>query len=222
MADGDGAHDGPGLILLDERQRLEVITPAAEQLLGELVDASADGPGPRPLPYIVHAVATRARLAGQPDGTEAMARARVRTKAGRWLVLHGSLTAGEPPGRIAVIVEPAPAVVIARLIVRAYGLSQRERQVVQLVLQGLSTQEIAAELYISSYTVQEHLKAVFDKVGVCSRRELVGRVFFQQYLPRPRAGTALGPSGWFDEPAGAADRPTPPMDPIANLRLTRR
>jgi DNA-binding CsgD family transcriptional regulator len=215
MADGDAAHEGPGLVLLDERQHLEVITPAAERLLGELVDASDDGTGPRPLPYIVHAVATRARLAGQPDGTEAMARARVRTKAGRWLVLHGSLTAGEPQGRTAVIIERAPAVAIAPLIVQAYGLSERERQVVQCVLHGLSTQEIAAELYISPYTVQEYLSAIFDNVGVRNRRELVGRVFFQQYLPRARAGTALGPNGWFAEPAGMADGPTPRVGPIA-------
>lgn len=146
----DAASEGPGLVLLDERQRIEAITPAAERLLGELVDVPDDGPGPQPLPYIVHAVATRARLAGQPDGTEAMARARVRTRTGQWLVLHGSLTAGEPQGRTAVIVERAPVVVLAPLVVQAYGLSERERQVMQFMLQGLSTKELAAELYIAT------------------------------------------------------------------------
>ena len=43
-----------------------------------------------------------------------------------------------------------------------YGLSEREREVVDLVLQGASTKEISQALYISEYTVQEHLSNAFD------------------------------------------------------------
>lgn len=58
----------------------------------------------------------------------------------------------------------------------AYGLSRREAEVATLVLRGTSTREIADALHISGHTVQDHLKAVFDKIGVRSRRDLVGRL----------------------------------------------
>jgi DNA-binding NarL/FixJ family response regulator len=65
----------------------------------------------------------------------------------------------------------------------AYALTGREQQVIGLVLRGRSTRQIARDLVVSPYTVREHLKTVFDKIGVHSRRELVGQVFFQHCLP---------------------------------------
>jgi DNA-binding CsgD family transcriptional regulator len=59
----------------------------------------------------------------------------------------------------------------------------REQAVAALVFQGRSTRQVARALQISPYTVQEHLTAIFDKVGVRSRGELVGQVFFRHWLP---------------------------------------
>ncbi|MCB9104851.1 MAG: hypothetical protein H6633_11485 [Anaerolineales bacterium] len=68
----------------------------------------------------------------------------------------------------------------------AYGVTEREQAVTRLVLQGHSTVEIAERLVVSAHTVQQHLKSVFEKTGVRSRCELIGRVFFSHYEPRLR------------------------------------
>ncbi len=87
---------------------------------------------------------------------------------------------------------------------QAYDLSKREGEIIQGVLQRLSTAEISATFHISSNTVQDHLKAILDKVGVRSQRELVGQLFAKQYLPRIAAGHDLYPvavldaNGWFN------------------------
>lgn len=96
-----------------------------------------------------------------------------------------------------MIFEVARPAEVAPLIVQAYDLSKRESEIMQSVLRGLSTAEMAATFYISSNTVQDHLKAIFEKVGVRSRRELVGQLFAEQYQPRIAAGRALDANGWF-------------------------
>ena len=62
-------------------------------------------------------------------------------------------------------------------------MSEREREVVDLVVHGASTKEISQTLYISEYTMQEHLWKVFDKVGVRSRHALVKSLFFDNLYP---------------------------------------
>jgi DNA-binding CsgD family transcriptional regulator len=72
--------------------------------------------------------------------------------------------------------------------------------VTRLVLHGRSTREIADDLHVSAYTVQDHLKAIFAKVGVGSRRELVATLFQQHYAPRLEGGATVGSDGWFTGP----------------------
>jgi DNA-binding NarL/FixJ family response regulator len=80
-----------------------------------------------------------------------------------------------------VVIEPAKASEIAPLIVDAYELTPREVDVTRALARGLTTTEIARELYLSRYTVQDHLKSVYEKTGVSSRGELVAKMFADHY-----------------------------------------
>ena len=106
---------------------------------------------------------------------------------------------GEGGRQVAILIEPSGPLEVASLILEAYGLTHREGQLVHCVLHGFDTEQIAELLGISAYTVQDHLKRVFDKVGVRSRKGLVSRLFFKHYLPRMQQGLPLGPDGWFLE-----------------------
>jgi predicted ArsR family transcriptional regulator len=57
--------------------------------------------------------------------------------------------------------------------------------------------EVSEELHITPNTVRDHFKAIFDKVGVRSRRELVGQIFAQQYQPRMATGHKPNADGQF-------------------------
>lgn len=185
--------EAPGLIVLREDWRIESLTPGVERWLAELPDG--DWEARNRLPPSVLAVAGRAlRTAEHADAPGEVAFARVLTSAGRWVVLHGAALTGGGSRRVAVIIEPGHPARIASLLMNAYGLTEREQEVARLVLQGHSTAEIAERMTVSAYTVQEHLKHIFDKTGVRSRRELIGKVFFNYYEPRVgdndrRAGT---------------------------------
>jgi DNA-binding NarL/FixJ family response regulator len=51
-------------------------------------------------------------------------------------------------------------------------LTPQERQVAQLVSEGLSNKEVAAQLFLSPRTIDAHLRRVFAKLGVTSRTQL--------------------------------------------------
>ncbi|MBE2222928.1 MAG: GAF domain-containing protein [Anaerolineae bacterium] len=177
--------EAPGLIILKEDWAVESLTPGMAQWLDELPGGDWTVQGK--LPPVVLAVAGRAlRSAEHADAPGEVALARVLSRSGRWLVLHGAALVGSGARRCAIIIEPSHPARIASLLMAAYELTEREQEVTRLVLQGNSTAEIAAHLVISVHTVQQHLKSVFEKTAVRSRRELIGRVFFSHYEPRLR------------------------------------
>ena len=135
-----------------------------------------------------------ARARAVADGVASgPARLRLRDHRGRWLVLHASaLTShGEPSANsVAVVIEPAKSSEIAPIIIEAYSLTPREREVVGALASGDTTSEIAARLFMSQHTVRDHIKAVFDKVGVSGRAELVVRLFAEHCTQRDHVDMA--------------------------------
>jgi DNA-binding CsgD family transcriptional regulator len=194
-----GEDDQPGLIVLRGDDSVDSMTPAACRWLGELIDSTAT-PGMTPLTVASVAQVARRAAAGRSDET---ATVRLPRRTGGWMRLDASLLDRGEAGQVAVIISAAREPEVAKLIAQVYGLSEREQDVTRLVLHGHSTAEMAESLYLSPYTVQDHLKAIFAKVGVRSRRELVAQLFLQQCAPRLASGALPGPDGWFIE-----DRPS--------------
>lgn len=176
--------EAPGLVVLGEDWSVESLTPGVERWLAELPDGDwVHGK----LPPAVLSVAGRAlRTAEHADAPGDVALARVLSREGRWIVLHGAALVASGERRVAVIIEPAHPARISSLLMAAYHLTDREQDVTALVLRGNSTAQIADLLFVSPSTVQQHLKSVFEKTGVRSRRDLVGKVFFTHYEPRVR------------------------------------
>jgi DNA-binding CsgD family transcriptional regulator len=199
--------DAPGLVVVAPDGSLLSSTDAGELWLEEL--GHPDSRRPR-VPMEVQALAARVR--GQGLISDGLPRLRVRTRAGRWAVLHASrLTMWETEATAVIIEEPSPAE-LAPVLMMAYGLTKQERTLTGLVCRGLSTNEIADRLHITPHTIQDHLKSIFDKTGVSSRRELVATILQEQYLPRAIAGQPIGPSGFFTSRSSSEPTDRPPVD----------
>jgi DNA-binding CsgD family transcriptional regulator len=106
-------------------------------------------------------------------GEQQSLRVRMRSSGGAWTTLIAEpLRSGADEQKIPIVVMATDSVQLFPLQVAAFGLTEREAGVVLRVLEGLDTKGIAARLSISVLTVQDHLKSIFDKTGVHSRREL--------------------------------------------------
>ena len=166
----DATSNAPGVIVLDHSMRLLSWTASTRAWIDELPAArvyAALGM----LPAMVYPVATLARTGNHANGSRALERA----VDGRWVMIEAAALEGRGNGEIAVTLRDATAGETFDRLSRIYALTRRERQVVSALTAGLATRAAAEFLSISRHTLQDHLKSVFAKTGVNSRRELVVR-----------------------------------------------
>jgi DNA-binding CsgD family transcriptional regulator len=155
----------PSVVAFDGQGRVVSATAEASRVMALM---------PGDVTATLYAVAIGANLRDR-------ASARVRLTDGRWLLLqggrmHGAGNDSARPIAVTVSLVPAPRADLTSLLLRLHALSARQREVAQLLISGLRTDEIAAQLHISPHTLRDHVKAIFTKVGVQGRAELMALV----------------------------------------------
>lgn len=159
-----GDPSGPGVLMLDAHDGTVAANEAARRWLDEL----------SPLRIGVHEVAASSRAAGESY-------LRVRSRTGRWLALRGSTMDGAGRDTVSIVIQPAPASDIVRMLALAHALSPREQEVLRSVIAGVPNAAIAAGLHVSAHTVESHLRSLTAKFGAGSRAQLIGRVVSEIY-----------------------------------------
>jgi DNA-binding CsgD family transcriptional regulator len=159
----------PATLIVDHQLQPTSWTPAFREWLAELPT------GADVLPPAVYELGTRV-LTPPAAGNGLPASARIRTRRGRWATLEGAPLEGADRGHAAITIRAATADEVFDFLAMAYDLTRRERQLVALVLDGLATKQLAAALCISPHTVQDHLKSIFAKTQLRSRRELISHL----------------------------------------------
>lgn len=166
------------MLVFDARGSLVVRDAAGACYLLDLADADdASAELPRPVAAAMSRARTAPVAAGDDDDDE---RPCVRGASGCWYSVHAAVA--EPDAsrgeHTIVVITPARAADPRDALLRLYGITHRQRDVLLRLAHGDSTKEIAAALRLSPYTVQEHVSNASAKVGVHGRRALLGRLFF--------------------------------------------
>jgi DNA-binding CsgD family transcriptional regulator len=152
----------PGVVAFDAQGRVVSETAEASRVMALMPGDAGSS---------LYAVAIGAGLRNR-------ASARVRLTDGRWLLAQGGRMHGAPNDAawVTVTLVQAPRSDLTSLLLRLHTLSARQREVAELLISGHRTDEIAARLHISHHTLHDHVKAIFAKLGVQGRAELMALV----------------------------------------------
>jgi DNA-binding CsgD family transcriptional regulator len=169
-----GGPPGPLVLLLSANLDVRGQTAPTDDVLRRLLPPPPDRSPVPAAAYNVAAqlLATESGVDGHPPVS------RVHLGDGAWLTLSAARIGDGPLTRrdIAVTVEATSPADRLDLWARASGLSDREREVLALIVAGTDTATIAARLHLSPHTVHDHVKAISAKTGGGGRRALVARI----------------------------------------------
>jgi DNA-binding CsgD family transcriptional regulator len=174
-AASDRRTGGPLVLLLSADLEVQQATPRTHEYLRVMVPPEH---GREPVP--ANALNVAAQLLAVEAGVDLHPpTARVHLSAGLWVTVRAARLGGEEPtGRrsIAVTIEECSSEERLDVFARSHGLSERESELLGHLVAGADTREVAARMFVSPHTVQDHLKSVFVKTGTHSRRELLARI----------------------------------------------
>ena len=167
-------HRGPAVLMLSPDLEVRAQTPETDQYLRALVPPEGDH---QPIPAGAYNVA--AQLLAIETGVDNHApSARAHMSAGTWLTLRAARLGGSGSTDqvdIAVTIENTSPTERTTLFERAFGLTAREAELLRHLVSGSDTTRIAQEMFLSEYTVQDHLKSIFSKTETRNRRTLLTR-----------------------------------------------
>lgn len=185
----DHADPEPGTIIVDEDLSLVAATEHAWRWVDRL--GVPVGDDTEPLPGFMYVVANR--VASSPAHPQAPASVRLQAADGCWVVVRVAPLIGAVGG-YAITIEAARRADLAPLLVRAWSLTPRERDVARLVIDGLSGEQIARALFISVHTVRDHVKSIYGKTGVTRRQDFLAALAGQPPRGQDNDGYAATPA----------------------------
>jgi DNA-binding CsgD family transcriptional regulator len=154
----------PGVVIVRADDTIRAATPSGRDAISEFAL-----PAGHELMSNVWELAHRVRHGGEPVVCRVLA-------PRGWVTMHAQPMDAELAGDVAVTVQPATPAMLLPALAAWHDVTPREQLVLERLLEGFPSKEIARVLGVSPHTVNDHLKAVHRKFGVSSRTELVARL----------------------------------------------
>ena len=160
----------PAVIIVDESDRVVMVNDRARKLMREVSGAELAGDGGNLSPVLAALVPElRARVRDRLD-TSTVALLTIDN------CVRACLLEGAAGRHLLLVFERVERKDAVQHNLERYALSPRECEVVMLVLYGYSNRRIADQLFLTEYTVEDHFKRIFSKLGVRSRTALAAKI----------------------------------------------
>lgn len=170
----DLPHVGPVVLLLSPQLQVRGQTPETTDTLRLLVPPAQDHD---PIPASAYNVAAQLRAVEEGIDRNPPS-ARVHLHQGVWVTVRAARIDGpgsSPEHDIAVTIEESSPPERVDLFARVFGLTAREHELLDHLIAGRTTRELARCMWLSENTVQDHLKSIFVKTSSRSRHMLLSR-----------------------------------------------
>jgi DNA-binding NarL/FixJ family response regulator len=173
VAPAKGAHSRrmPGVVVIDATRRIRMANSASVPMLkaiaGAEVRLAGDGALPAALQTLLDDIEERLSCGQDPC---------VVILPAYDMCVRACAIESESDSCLMLLIERASREDVVRSALARYPLTRREAEVATLVLRGYSNRRIADQLVLTEYTVEDHLKRIFAKVGVRSRSALASKI----------------------------------------------